>query len=58
MRDSGTEVKPQGLVKYFCGLFATDNKVGLINDIQIQGPQYTEELDRNFTVEEVTMMIK
>jgi hypothetical protein len=42
-KDFGREVKSQNLVKYFNSLSPADNKVGLLNDTQMLGPQYREK---------------
>jgi hypothetical protein len=54
----GKEVKPQDLVQYFYDLFDIDNKVKLINDVQILVLQYIEEFGRDFTIKGVKGIIK
>jgi hypothetical protein len=40
-------------VKHSEELFTTNNKRGQIYETQIAGPQYVEELDRDFTRDEI-----
>jgi hypothetical protein len=51
--DFGNDVKPCNWVKYFGELHSRKSNSGLIYETQLLGPQYIEELDSDFTKEEI-----
>jgi hypothetical protein len=55
--DFKNDVKPCDWVKYFSDLYSRKSNTGLVYEIQLIGPQYIEELDSDFTKEEIRLSI-
>jgi hypothetical protein len=51
--DFKNDVEPYDWVKYFDGLYSRESNSGLVYETQLLGPQYIEELDSDFTKEEI-----
>jgi hypothetical protein len=51
--DFKTDVKPCYWVKYFDDLYSRKSNSGLVYETQLLGPQYIEELNSDFTKEEI-----
>jgi hypothetical protein len=55
--DLKNDVKPCDWVKYFGDLYSRKINAGLLYETQLIGPQYIEELDSDFTKEEIRLSI-
>jgi hypothetical protein len=51
------DVKPCDWVKYFGDLHSRKSNSGLVYETQLIGPQYIEELDSDFTKEQIRVSI-